>query len=273
METDFGHRNTAHKLEPKPVVPSFEKVRHPEATISTTSLHQLASNPETHNLYVEAELKKRETNLNPAFGEQFYKFRRKFLKFFGGSYDVYDSDGKKVLYGHQDEFKLKEHFHVYPDNKKQDELLSIKTNNIIDAWAKYDVTDTTSGENVGSFKREWLPSIVRDEWTITGGDGKQIGKLREKSNQSAFLTRFLGSLFFPQEYAITTNDGSVVAEINQHRNPFALSYGMQIKDTNPAIDRRLLISSGILLAGIERRQETWGGGGHSSTYGSSSSTT
>ena len=41
--------------------------------------------------------------------------------------------------------------------------------------------------------------------------------------------------------------------IEQEFNPFILKYIMTIND-NPPIDRRLLISAGILLAGIEGRQ-------------------
>ena len=49
-------------------------------------------------------------------------------------------------------------------------------------------------------------------------------------------------------------DGGEVAQIRQHFNPFVLKYSMTIVGPGPSIDRRLLISSGILLAGIEWRQ-------------------
>ena len=49
-------------------------------------------------------------------------------------------------------------------------------------------------------------------------------------------------------------DGGEVAQIRQHFNPFVLKYSITIIEPVPSIDRKLLIWSGILLAGIERRQ-------------------
>ena len=50
-------------------------------------------------------------------------------------------------------------------------------------------------------------------------------------------------------------DGRKIAEVTQHFNPFVLKYSMTILPPEPPIDRRLLIAAGILLAGIERRQQ------------------
>ena len=53
----------------------------------------------------------------------------------------------------------------------------------------------------------------------------------------------------------TIKIGREVAEIKQHFNPFILKYSMTIPDTQDSIDRRLLISAGILLAALEGRQQ------------------
>ncbi len=80
--------------------------------------------------------------------------------------------------------------------------MTIKTPQIIDIGATYNVQDVTTSEAVGALRRKGLKSIFK-----------------------------------------------------QHFNPFALKYTMTIIDERPSVDPRLLIAAGILLAGIERRQQ------------------
>jgi hypothetical protein len=133
------------------------------------------------------------------------------------------------------------------------ELLTIKTPQILDISATYDVYDATTGEAVGAIKRKGLKSIVMDEWIFLSNGGQEIGKLAETSVVGALLTRFINLI--PQDYVITMADGRKIAEVTQHFNPFVLKYSMTILPPEPPIDRRLLIAAGILLAGIERRQQ------------------
>ena len=207
---------------------------------------------------VDKEILPNNHDLSPSLKRNFYRFRKKVFKFFGGSFDLYDEHDKKVLYSHQKEFRLREDFRLYEDSSKTNELLRITTGDIFDFHATFHVDDNKTNKRVGSVKREWLQSTVRDEWTFLGPDGKKIiGKLQEKSPKRAFFSRLLGPLLVPQHYTVTTPDGTVVAEIKQHRNPFVLKHDMNILSDNPEIDRRLLITSGILLSGIEGRQESW----------------
>jgi len=192
-------------------------------------------------------------NLHPSFQLDEYLFRRKVFKIFGGAFHVYDKDKNVVLYSQQKAFKLKEDFRVYADDSKTQELLTIKTPQVLDLWATYNVQDATTNELVGSIRRKAMKSILRDEWTIFSPDGQEIGKLTEKSLIAALLTRFVCNLI-PQKYSILTMDEKEAAGFDQHFNPFILRYTMRIPESAPSIDRRLIIAAGILLAGIERRQ-------------------
>ncbi|MBE9541384.1 MAG: hypothetical protein IMF01_03625, partial [Proteobacteria bacterium] len=118
--------------------------------------------------------------------------------------------------------------------------------------ATYNVQDVTTGEAVGALRRKGLKSIVKDEWVILSKEGQEIGILTETSLIAALLSRFINLI--PQTYVILANNREV-AEIKQHFNPFVLKYTMTIADGIPSIDPRLLIAAGILLAGIERRQQ------------------
>ena len=190
--------------------------------------------------------------LSPAFLHRTYCFRRKVLRVFGGAFHVYDGNGRLVLFSEQKAFRLREDFRVYADESQMHELLTIKTPHILDLGATYGVYDATTREAVGAIRRKGLKSIVKDEWIFLSSNGQEIGKLTE-SVVGAVLSRFI--TLIPQDYSITGPDGRKVATMKQHFNPFVLKYTMTILAPEPPIDRRLLIAAGILLAGIERRQQ------------------
>ena len=192
-------------------------------------------------------------SLHPAFQQSQYLFRRRFFKIFGGAFHVYDVHGNVIFYSEQKAFKIREDFRVYSDEYQTQELLIIKTPQILDISAVYNVQDATTGETVGALRRMGIHSILKDEWVFLSPDGREIGTLTEESMFSALLSRFVNLI--PQRYIITSAEGNKVAEIKQHFNPFVLKYTMTVTEPKPSIDRRLIISSGILLAGIERRQE------------------
>ena len=191
--------------------------------------------------------------LHPTFQQSHYLFRRKVFKLFGGAFHVYDENGNLLFYSKQKAFKLREDFRVYSDEHLMEELLTIKTPQILDIGATYNVQDATTGEAIGAIRRKGLKSIIKDEWIFLSKEGREIGRLTESSIKGALLSRFIDLI--PQTYVIVSADGREVAEIKQHFNPFVLKYSMTIVEPRPSIDRRLLISSGILLAGIERRQQ------------------
>lgn len=197
--------------------------------------------------------------LNPAFQHNEYVFRKKVLKLFGGAFKVFDGDGNLVLYSKQKAFKLKEDFRVYSDENKTTELLSLKTDQIIDMDAKYNVHNSTTDEAVGSIGRQMLKSMVKDEWIFFSSDGQQIGKLTESSTTGAIIRRMVNfipfiNLFsglFLRSYIIVDSNDTKLAEIKQKLTLSVLKYKMNVIEENPSIDRRLLISMGILLAGME----------------------
>ena len=192
------------------------------------------------------------TELHSAFKLNTYLFRRKVFKFFGGEFKVYDEDGREVLHSKQKAFKLREDFRVHSVDLNQ-ELLTIKTPQILDIGATYNVVDATTGEAIGALRRKGLKSIFKDEWLFLSSQGEEIGKMAEHIMLGALMSRFIDLI--PQTYNIVSIDGTYEAQIRQHFNPFVLKYTMTIVDSNPGIDRRLLLAAGILLAGIERRQQ------------------
>jgi uncharacterized protein YxjI len=194
----------------------------------------------------------RPDTLHSSFLHDYYLIHRKFWRIFGGEFRVFDRSGNLVLFSEQAAFRLREDFRVYPDERQSKELLSIKTEQIMDFAATFKVHDGATGQLIGSLKRKALKSLVRDEWIIFDANGMQIGVVAEANLGLALLTRLIGLL--PQSFVITSRDGTTVAEIKQQFNPFILKNRMTILKPQPDIDRRMIVAAGILLAGIERRQ-------------------
>jgi uncharacterized protein YxjI len=191
--------------------------------------------------------------LHPAFTHDQYLFRKKVFKIFGGAFHVYDTQGDLIFYSKQKAFKLKEDFRIYADETRQEELLNIKTPQILDLGSTYNVVDSTTAQPVGAIRRKFAKSLIKDEWIFLSPQGTQIAKLTESSWIGAIASRFINLI--PQTYVIINENGQEVAEIKQHFNPFILKYTMTIFDSQNQIDRRLIISAGIMLAAIEGRQQ------------------
>jgi len=191
--------------------------------------------------------------LHPAFGHDYYLFRKKVFKIFGGAFHAYDAAGNVIFYSEQKAFKLREDFRIYSDVDKSQELLRISTPQILDIGATYNVFDSTSDQFIGAIRRKFLKSILTDEWVYLAGEGAEIGTLTETSILGALASRVIKLI--PQSYDVNSIDGRTIAVLKQHFNPFVLKYTLNIIDPQPPIDRRLLIASGILLAAIEGRQQ------------------
>ncbi len=191
------------------------------------------------------------------FRQPTYQIRRKVLKIFGGSFDVYGPDGDLVLFASQRAFKLKEDIRLYSDKQKTEDLLVIKARNIIDFSAAYDVEDPTTGRKLGAFKRRGWSSLFRDQWIVMDDNDNEVGFIKEDSAAMALLRRFISLI--PQKYHCEVN-GAEVCTYRQNFNPFVYKLNIDFAETGSAPDKRLIISGAVLLAAIEGKQSGGGGG-------------
>jgi hypothetical protein len=96
--------------------------------------------------------------------------------------------------------------------------------------------------------------MLRDEWELLDPRDAPIGILTEDSVQLALLRRFLFSLI-PQNYDVLIG-GRRAADLKQRFNPFRYEMDLDFSmDGSGALDRRLGLAAGILLAVVEGRQE------------------
>lgn len=195
------------------------------------------------------------SGLAPCFCHPSYLVRKKALKLLGGKVDIYAPDGTPVLCSLQKAFRLKEDIRLYSDDRKTNELLIISARQILDFSAAYDVVDAPTGTPLGALRRKGLQSLIQDKWEILDPADQVIGTIEEDSIILALVRRFATNLI-PQRYDFKNLQGQVIAEGNQHFNPFIykLDLTMQMPGAQQSFDPRLLLASAVLLALIEGRE-------------------
>ena len=184
-----------------------------------------------------------------------YLVRRKVFTLLGGAFHVFDPAGNVVLYSKQKAFKLKEDIRIYTGEDMGTEVLTIRTDQIIDLGATYHVHDSQQGGvRVGSLKRKGLKSMLRDEWVILDSSGQEVGSIQEDSVALALLRRLMVGWLLPQKYY-----GSIgnipVSLFTRNFNPFISKISLDFSmDTQGQLDRRLGIAAVIMLLAIDGKQ-------------------
>lgn len=188
-----------------------------------------------------------------AFQHNQYLLKRQVFAL-AGKFRVYDPSENLVLFSEQKMFRLREDIRIYSDETKSQEVLTIKARQIIDFSAAYDVMDSTTGEKVGALRRKGWASLLRDEWEVLDASDQPRGLLFEDTIQLALLRRFLLGSLLPQNYDLTFGE-TRVADLRQRFNLFRYELDLDFSmDPTRALDRRLGIAAGILLATIEGKQ-------------------
>lgn len=194
--------------------------------------------------------------VTPKPGEQ-YVIRRKILKIFGAAFHVYGPDGSVVAYCKQKAFRLREDIRLFTDDSATDELLVMRTQQVIDFGATYDV-DVPGAGIIAQLRRKGMKStFLRDEWLVFNDQGKEIAIISERGSFLSFLRRWIEwvSVFSPQKFdVVRQSDGAHLAEFRQHFNPFVYRMSVSILADDPELDELALLAAGCLISAIEGRQ-------------------
>lgn len=194
--------------------------------------------------------------LDPRFRHRQYLLQKQFWKMLGAAFRIYDPSGNLAFYSKQKAFKLKEDIRVFTDEAMTHEILTIKARKILDFSAAYDVTDSLTGQKVGTLRRKGFRSIIQDEWQILDANDREMGSIKEDSTILAVIRRFIdyASFFLPQKFQGTIGNAPVLT-FQQNFNPFLAKIDLDFSsDVNGLLDRRLGIAAAILLCAIEGKQ-------------------
>lgn len=190
-----------------------------------------------------------------AFEQTRYLLRRKMLQFFGQSFQIYDQQGRLVMYSKLKAFKLKEDIRVYTDDSMSRELLTIHARSILDFGATYDVLDGGTKERVGSVRRAALASMFgRDTWKLLDAQDHEIGEIAEDNLGLAMLRKYLLGALLPQTYHGRVNNQPVLV-FRQQFNLFVQKMDLDFSmDHGRLLNRRLGVAAAVLIMAIEGRQ-------------------
>jgi len=177
-----------------------------------------------------------------------YIVQEKFFKIFGNTFWIKDLEGNIIGYSKQKAFKLKEDITLFADETCTQPLIQIKARKMLDLAATYDVFDLTTNQHIGSAKRNFLKSIVKDSWKLLDTEGNQYGELIEDS--IAILRRFVP--FIPAKYHFEI-PGFEGITIHQQFNPIIKKSLLTIPQGHP-MDRRMIAAITLLNSAIEGRQ-------------------
>ena len=182
--------------------------------------------------------------------------QKQVFKMFGGAFRLKTPDGKLLAYSKQKAFKLKEDIRVYADEEMTQELLYIQADRVIDFSAAYRVTDSQSGEHIGSLRRKGWSSVFRDKWELLDPEGNVRGQVIEDSGWKAMARRMVdwAGFFLPQTYNLQVDD-ETVATMKQNFLGIPPKFTVDLSlDTSGRLPRPLAIATVILLLAIEGRQ-------------------
>jgi uncharacterized protein YxjI len=191
--------------------------------------------------------------MHPNFSRDRFLMHQKHLTI-GSKYQIYDDQlGQPLFYVEKEKFKLRPAIHIYEDDKKLVELITIYQKNFLTLNPVYEVIEPSTHQRLGSFKRKGLRSLFRRQWLIYDSLGNQIGRAYEDSGIKALIRRVvpLGNLLktdFIIEYR-GKEIGRFVRKLTI-RDRYLLDL---TKDANREFDRRMAIALGILLDTAERR--------------------
>ncbi|HDI72603.1 MAG TPA: hypothetical protein ENF58_00540 [Candidatus Altiarchaeales archaeon] len=191
-------------------------------------------------------------HIDPKFERDKFLLHQKHFTI-GEKYYIYDEKEQPLFYVEREKFKLHAHIHVYNDDSKSRELLTIKDKSIFDVNAGMDVKDPATGELIGSFKRDVVSSMLRRTWKIMDRNGNEIGHAMEDSIGKALIRRFLpfGALL-KTDFIIEINN----KEVGRFIRKWTISdkYILDLSsDPSRLFDRRLAVALGILLDSAEAR--------------------
>lgn len=175
-------------------------------------------------------------------------------------YFLYDNDvkGEQIAFAEQSRFAFRESFTVWADEAKSSELFTVKAEKILDIHGKFIVTDPR-GEIIGYCRKSFGASLLRSTWEVYDAKDTLLFTAKERNHTMAIVRRiaqfipYLSDIapFFPFNF-IFEKDGAEVGEHTRVWGRLTDQYKQSLH-TSIAVDRRLLLTLGILLDALQDR--------------------
>ncbi|HYE92446.1 MAG TPA: hypothetical protein VEA38_15565 [Terriglobales bacterium] len=147
------------------------------------------------------------------------------------------------------------HVTIYRDDSRGEVLLRILQDQRIAALVRTYTVTLADGSVLARLGKSYLHNLVRKRWTIADAAGAPLALAVEESIVLSLLRRVLGSLFgvLRTNFLFQRPDGEVLGEFNRK---FTLldRYVLDLSaDAEGVLDRRIALTTGIMLDTGERR--------------------
>lgn len=177
-----------------------------------------------------------------------YTIKRSLFSFLERIFRVYTTDGQIFMFIKHPVLKLREEFQVWGDEAQSRSLLLVKSKQMVAINFSYEVTDTQTGQVLGSVQKKGLASIVRDKFIIFDAHGNEIGYAQEQGH--SVLRRIFR--FLPGHHAIFVGDQQV-ASIDQRFRFFAREFDVDMQPSS--LDARFVLAVALLALMADARRE------------------
>jgi len=188
-------------------------------------------------------------DLPPSLQEDEFIIEKKFLSI-GNQYHIKNDRRNEVGFCEEESLKLKGELKVYDGSEKEKELFRIKQENFINMSGSFKVVNEEREKVIGFLKRKLPKSALLSDWDIMDQDRKVIGSATEDSIVKE-LIRFKALRKLPYRYKLYQDDkkiGVCKQRLTMLKNVYRLKVERELE---PKIDKRLLLSLGILLDAVE----------------------
>ena len=180
-----------------------------------------------------------------------YVVKRPFFQFFDRRHDVFTPDGALAMHVHSPVLKLRDELTIFADAARTQPLIFLKQRRVIQLSTEWDLTDSVTGQAMGTLRKQFMQSLVRDRWDVLAPDGQERGHVIETGH--SLLRRFLPIL--PSSHDIVLG-GKVVAHIRQRFRFFIKEFELDLTPALGAVDTRFALACTLLVLMAEARRES-----------------
>jgi uncharacterized protein YxjI len=185
---------------------------------------------------------------------------------FANQYQVFGAEGETkgplLAFVHQKRLAMRENIIFYSDDTKSEVSFQIKTQNLMEMAATYNVLDA-EGKVLGRLKKEFSSSLLRSTWSVLGPEGNDVlVTVQERSVPKAIARRiwgflpYIGDLPFFLKYHfdfIDKKSGETVGAYNKETLIYD-HYRLVVEDAlTEMLDWRVLVAMGVSLDALQSR--------------------
>jgi uncharacterized protein YxjI len=175
---------------------------------------------------------------------------------------VTDAQGNLIFYVKQKAFKLKEAVTVFADAQQARALYNINADKVLDFSARYRFTDSTTGQQLGSVKRQGMKSIWKARYDILDGENP-VMMIAEENPWIKVFDALLGEVplvgmftgyFFHPAYQVTHTNGAVLLRLVKQPAFFEGKFIVEKHAEMPPAEETRALLSLLMMILLERRR-------------------